>query len=70
METIRVGDIVIAMTCKDIKHVHLSVHRHGGGSASSRPPAPAPRSHGPMRSRSLGGFVINGRSCAVRHARL
>lgn len=26
METIRVGDIVIAMTCKDIKHVHLSVH--------------------------------------------
>ena len=26
METIRLGDIVIAMTCKDIKHVHLSVH--------------------------------------------
>ena len=26
METIRVGDIVIAMTRKDIKHVHLSVH--------------------------------------------
>jgi predicted metal-dependent hydrolase len=26
VETIRLGDIVIAMTCKDIKHVHLSVH--------------------------------------------
>ena len=26
METIRLGDIVIAVTCKDIKHVHLSVH--------------------------------------------
>ena len=26
METIRLGDIVIAMTCKEIKHVHLSVH--------------------------------------------
>lgn len=26
METIRLGDIAIAMTCKDIKHVHLSVH--------------------------------------------
>ena len=26
MDTIRLGDIVIAMTCKDIKHVHLSVH--------------------------------------------
>ncbi|MHB8814291.1 MAG: M48 family metallopeptidase [Steroidobacteraceae bacterium] len=26
VETIRLGDIAIAMTCKDIKHVHLSVH--------------------------------------------
>lgn len=26
METIRLGDIVIAMTCKAVKHVHLSVH--------------------------------------------
>jgi predicted metal-dependent hydrolase len=26
VETIRLGEIVIAMTCKDIKHVHLSVH--------------------------------------------
>ncbi len=26
METIRLGNIAIAMTCKDIKHVHLSVH--------------------------------------------
>ncbi len=25
-ETIQLGDIVIAMTRKDIKHVHLSVH--------------------------------------------
>jgi len=26
VQTIRVGDIAIAMTCKDIKHVHLSVY--------------------------------------------
>ena len=26
METIRLGNIAIAMTCKNIKHVHLSVH--------------------------------------------
>ena len=25
-ETIQLGDIAIAMTRKDIKHVHLSVH--------------------------------------------
>jgi hypothetical protein len=29
-ETIQLGDIVIAMTRKDIKHVHLSVHPPGG----------------------------------------
>ena len=29
-ETIQIGDIVIAMTRKDIKHVHLSVHPPGG----------------------------------------
>lgn len=29
-ETIRIGEIVIAMTRKDIKHVHLSVHPPGG----------------------------------------
>ena len=29
-EAIRIGDIVIAMTRKDIKHVHLSVHPPGG----------------------------------------
>lgn len=29
-ETIRIGDIVIAMTRKDIKHVHLSVHPPSG----------------------------------------
>jgi predicted metal-dependent hydrolase len=29
-ETIQIGDIVIAMTRKDIKHVHLSVHPSGG----------------------------------------
>ena len=29
-ETIRLGDIAIAITRKDIKHVHLSVHPPGG----------------------------------------
>lgn len=29
-ETIRIGDIVIAMTRKDVKHVHLSVHPPSG----------------------------------------
>ena len=29
-ETIQIGDIVIAMTRKDIKHVHLSVHPPSG----------------------------------------
>jgi predicted metal-dependent hydrolase len=29
-ETIRLGDIAIAVTCKDIKHVHLSVHPPSG----------------------------------------
>jgi len=29
-ETIRLGDVVIAMTRKNIKHVHLSVHPPGG----------------------------------------
>lgn len=29
-ETIRLGDVVIAMTRKDIKHVHLSVHPPDG----------------------------------------
>jgi len=29
-ETIQIGDIAIAMTRKDIKHVHLSVHPPGG----------------------------------------
>ena len=29
-ETIRLGEIAIAVTCKDIKHVHLSVHPPGG----------------------------------------
>ena len=29
-ETIHIGDIMIAMTRKDIKHVHLSVHPPGG----------------------------------------
>ena len=29
-ETIRLGEIAIAVTRKDIKHVHLSVHPPGG----------------------------------------
>jgi predicted metal-dependent hydrolase len=30
VETIQIGDVMIAMTRKDIKHVHLSVHPPGG----------------------------------------
>ena len=38
-ETIRLGDIVIAMTRKAIKHVHLSVHPPAGRVTLSAPTA-------------------------------
>lgn len=41
-ETIRVGPIVIALTRKDVKHVHLSVHPPGGRVTLVAPTATRP----------------------------
>ena len=41
-ETIRLGDVVIALTRKDVKHVHLSVHPPGGRITLVAPTATRP----------------------------
>lgn len=67
--TIQLGEVVIAMTTKAIKHVHLSVHPPLGRVTLVAPMAPASKSPGPMRLHGSAGFAPSRPSFTHRRAK-
>ena len=68
-EIIPIGEVAIAVTRKDVKYVHLSVHPPMGHVTLVAPSKPARRWPGPTPSPSSAGFVISRRRCADRRER-
>ena len=69
-ERIQIGDIVIAMTRKDIKHVYLSVHPPLGRVSLVAPTKTRRRSREHTLSRRSAGSGSSERNCKARHGRL